>query len=307
MIWSVELDAVAASQYGLISRAQGVALLGARGLDRARREHRLVRVHRGVYRCAGVASSFPQQALAATLAIGHPVAVSYASAARLWRLGDVAVREQIHVSIPSGRSGRLPGVFAHRVRLADSDLGAQFGIPVTSLARTLLDLAGVVPEVVLVRSVDEALRRPGVKADRLLAQLDNAGPDRRRGRGVLREHLVSRSRYGVPDSVGVRRVIGWIAAAGLPAPVCNYAVVVGGRQRFLDMAYPELKIAIEFNGWQHHQMRYRMDDDHARTSELELAGWLVLVVTAAHGKDETIDRIRRAIARSQHELRVHPA
>jgi hypothetical protein len=302
-LWS-ELDALAASQYGLVSRAQALALLGRRGLARAQREHQLVRVHPGVYRCAGVGTSFRQRARAATLAVGDPVAVSHSSAARLWRLDHAAVSESIHISVRSGRSGRVPGVVVHRARLVDSDISVQFAIPVTSLARTLLDLAGEVPEGVLVRSVDDALRRPGVRAERLLAQLEDYGPNRRRGRGVLREQLISRSRHGVPDSVGVERVLGWIASAGLPPPICNHALVVGGRQRFLDIAYPELKIDIEFNGWEHHQMRYRMDDDHARTSELELAGWLVLVVTAAHGEVETIDRIRRGIARRQHESRL---
>jgi hypothetical protein len=306
MKFNAEFHALAASQYGLVSRVQALDLIGSRGLDRAQRDHHLVRVHRGVYRCGGVPCSFPQDALAATLAFGGLVAVSHGSAARLWRLEAVASPAPIHVSVLPGRSARLSGIVAHRARLVDRDVTVRFGIPVTSVGRTLLDLAGVVPDAVLVRSIDEALRRHGAGAARLLAQLDDGGHDRRRGRGVLREHLVSRSQHGVPDSVGVQRVFRWIASAGLPAPTCNYPVVVGGRQRFLDLAYPELKIDIEFNGWEHHQMRSRMDDDHARTSELELAGWLVLVVTAAHGQAETIDRIRRGVAGRRRQLRPEP-
>jgi very-short-patch-repair endonuclease len=88
----------------------------------------------------------------------------------------------------------------------------------------------------------------------------------------------------------------WISRAGLPRPVCDHPVEAAGRRRFIDAAYPELQVAMEFNGWDFHKMRSRVDDDHARTNELELLGWVVLVVTAAHGEAETIDRIRRALA-----------
>jgi very-short-patch-repair endonuclease len=98
------------------------------------------------------------------------------------------------------------------------------------------------------------------------------------------------------DSAGVDRVFRWIRRAGLPSPVLGFRVMVAGRRRLVDLAYPAEKIAVEFNGWEFHRMRSRMDADQVRTTELELAGWLVIVVTAAHTEAATIDRIRRALA-----------
>ncbi len=292
----VNLDSLACAQLGLLTRAQALALLGERGLGRAEREGRLTRVQKGVFRCAGTPPSFRQRALAACLACGEPVAVSHTSAARLWTFEGVAPARSVHVTVPRSRSGRRDGLVVHRARLTEHEVADRFGIPVTSVSRTLLDLAAAgLAEAVIGRCVDDALRRRLAEAEALRRWLDAEGGGRP-GSKALRRFVMARVEGGVGDSVGVDRVVGWIAGAGLPAPVCNYPVIAGGRQRFLDIAYPTWRIAIEFNGWEYHQMRSRMDDDHARTSDLELEGWLVIVVTAAHTEVDTVRRIERAIA-----------
>lgn len=289
------LDEVARGQFGLVTRTQAIDLMGADTVRREVRRGHLVPVHRGVFRCMGAPGSFRQRALAAQMAYGPPVVVSHGAAAVLWELDGVAVPGLIDVTVPPTRSARRVGVNAHRRPLREVDMADRYGIPVTSLAVTLLDLSALVAPPLLGRCVDEAVRRHRVAPGELLADVE-ACPLHRPARQPLRAVLRDRVRRGVGDSPGVDRVLGWIAAAGLPAPQCDYPVVVGGRQRFVDAAYPEVKVAIEFNGWEYHQMRSRADEDHARTTELELAGWVVLVVTAAHGEVETVDRIRRALA-----------
>jgi hypothetical protein len=267
------LDDLAQAQHGLLSRGQAIEVLGTWGLRRAVAADRLVLVQPGVLRCAGARPTFRQRAMAACLAFGPPVAVSHRSAAALWGYETVSAGPDIEVSVPRGRSGRRSGVRAHRVVLADAD----------------------VPPAVVERCIDDAIRARQSSAGELRSWLEQSAPRGRRGIGLLFRLLDLRG-PGSGDSAAVDRLHRSISRSGLPAPVPGWAVVVAGRQRFVDLAYPAEKIAIEFNGWEYHQMRSRMDDDHARTTELELAGWLVIVVTAAHREADTIDRITRALA-----------
>jgi hypothetical protein len=234
--------------------------------------------------------------MAACLAFGPPVAVSHRSAAALWGYELVVPRLEIEVSMPRSRSGRRAGIRVYRGALPPVDISRRYGIAVTSPGRTLLDLAGTLPGPVLERCVDDALRTRHATADELVSWL--TGADRRGQVGAvrLRRLLELRSSSGVGDSAAVDRIHRWISRAGLPAPVLGLTVVVAGRPRVLDLGYPLEKIAVEFNGWEYHQMRSRMDADHARTTELELAGWIVIVVTAAHTEVATVDRVTRALA-----------
>jgi hypothetical protein len=295
-------DQVAQRQYGLVTRRQAVCLLGEWAFRRARAEGRLVDFSRGVFRCVGARTTFRQRAMGACLVYGPPVAVSHCSAATLWGYEWVARRRQIEVVIPRGRSGRRPGIEVHHAALSAGSVTERYGIAVTSPGRTLLDLAKIMPPSVLERCVDDALRTRQATANELIAWLGGA-KGRRQDRVRLLRLLELRSSSGVGDSAAVDRIHRWISHAGRPAPVIGWAVVVAGHQRVLDLAYPIEKIAIEFNGWEFHQMRSRMDADHARTTELELAGWIVIVVTAAHTEDATVDRVARALALRAGEAR----
>jgi hypothetical protein len=89
--------------------------------------------------------------MAAVLACGPHAVLSHRSAAALWRMG-VAWRTPLDVTSPSGH--RIPGVLAHRCRVLEAT--REFGIPVTTPVRTLLDLAGTVDDAMLIRAVNEA-------------------------------------------------------------------------------------------------------------------------------------------------------
>jgi hypothetical protein len=129
-------DEVAQSQFGLVTRAQGIAMMGNWRFRRAVEEEQLVGIGGGVFRCAGTTSSFRQRAMAACLAYGAPVAISHRSAAALWGYEAVDRGRDIEVSIPPRRSGRRPGLHAYRVAVPDDEVVSRFGIPVTSAART---------------------------------------------------------------------------------------------------------------------------------------------------------------------------
>ena len=85
--------------------------------------------------------------------------------------------------------------------------------------------------------------------------------------------------------------------AGLPLPIAQHRVVVGGRSRRLDYAYPEHKIAIEFDGFaEHGLLRSTFDDDRVRGNALALDGWLVLHFTSRSTDAEIVGRTREALA-----------
>lgn len=114
---------------------------------------------------------------------------------------------------------------------------------------------------------------------------------------MLRELLRARLAHpGVGDSVWEDRVFRWIVAAGEEPPERHVQVLLNGAVRVLDMAYPRRMIAIEFDGFEHHQFRRRYHADAGRYSELALAGWLALKVTSGHSEGEVVDRVRRALA-----------
>ena len=71
-----------------------------------------------------------------------------------------------------------------------------------------------------------------------------------------------------------------IVGAGLPEPVQQHPVSVGGRQYRIDLAYPEHKVAIEIDGWEYHRSRSAFDDDRTRANDLVVAGWHVLRFTS---------------------------
>ncbi len=110
--------------------------------DRVRRGH-WVGVRRGVYAVAGMPPSREQALLAVLLAIDGPAVVSHESAARLWDIKGVAEPECITVTVDLGRVVRLEGVLGRRRSgtLFDEDLVVVRGVPVTSHARTLIDLS----------------------------------------------------------------------------------------------------------------------------------------------------------------------
>ena len=81
------------------------------------------------------------------------------------------------------------------------------------------------------------------------------------------------------------KVLRAIRTFGLPEPQLNHRVRVGGRVRYLDLAWPEAKVAIEFDGFVPHSTRRVFDDDRSRQNDLVADGWTVFRVTATMLRD----------------------
>jgi hypothetical protein len=293
---NLTLGEIAAKQYGLATRDQALRCLTRRELQRRVRTGQLILVRRLVYLCEGVPVSWRQRVMAVCLSVGQPVAVSYRSAARLWLLEDVAPYAP-EITVPRNRSARFDDVITHRAALPPTDITRRFGIPVTTAIRTIIDLSSILEAVALEKALDDSLRR----GDLTIRELDPRLSTFQRGGGrrliVLRRLVDARGHeYKPGDTTWEDRIYAWIVEAGLPAPVRQHWVMLDGKLRQIDMAYPDLKIAIEFDGWDTHQARRRFNNDRARTIDLQLAGWLVLPFTSQTTRETVIAKVTEARA-----------
>jgi very-short-patch-repair endonuclease len=217
--------------------------------------------------------------MAACLAWGEGAVVSHRAAAALWGLAGF-VAELIELTVPRSRRRAGPGII-HRHPLPSSDVTVVEGLPVTTPARTLLDLASVAPRDKVEEALDDALHRGIVTIAGLRRRLAAVARPGRPGIATMRALLEARDpAAAVPESVFERRLLRALRAAGLPTPVLQHEIRDGGRLvAVVDFAYPEAKLAIEADGYRWHSGRARWDHDRARRNRLTLLGWRVIHVT----------------------------
>lgn len=269
--------AVAARQHGVIARDQALDA----GVTRNRIARRLnggrwERMHRSVYRIAGSPPSWEQRLIAAWLAVGPHAVVSHRSALRLFGAPSDAGSEPIEFQV-TGSPHRIPGITVHRTpKLSRADRVRHRGFVVTSPARTLIDVAAVLPERDLAEALDDFLRRELVTIPRLMRRMQ-ALPHRN-GAPVLRELATSRRGPAVPMSVFETRLFEALRRAGLPLPVPQYRIRAGGRRFVLDFAYPDLLLGLEADSRRYHADPVGWDYDLERRTALTLAGWVTLHV-----------------------------
>ncbi len=291
------LEGLAASQHALFTRAQALAAgLTPRTIGGGLTRGRWLTVFRGVYRMAGAPVTPDQRLLAAVLAAGAGAVASHRSAAWLWGLSDEL---SLDVSVPKNRSPRLAGVVVHRQHMPSCSTSRRRGVPVTNPLRTMLDVAAL-PDPEL---VDQALDR-GIAA-RLFtpaaveAELGRQSRSGRRGTASLRERLEHRDTSSSrPPSVLESRLVRLLRTARLPMPHREYPVM-GGAYR-LDFAWPEVKLAVELDGYAAHASLMAFRDDRSRQNDLVLAGWTVLRFTWKDVRDRPADvtRLIRAVMRA---------
>jgi very-short-patch-repair endonuclease len=272
------IAAVAARQHGLFLRAQAHCA----GATDAMIGHRVavgrwVRVCPGLYRLAGVPVTWKQRALAACLVAGRGAVVSHRSAAVLWGVSGFRPGT-VEITVPDGRSVRSPLARVHRS--ADVSGVVRDGIPVTRPARTVADLANVVGGAILEEAVDDVLCRR-------LCRLDELAPSPgRRGTASLRAVLGAWQPGALPDGVAEMRIVRQLLAAGLPQPVRQHEIRVGGTfVARVDLAYPEHRLAIELDGFRWHAGRGPFRSDRTRGNRIEAAGWRLLRAAPEDGDD----------------------
>lgn len=300
-------------QHGLVSRAQLAQVeVGARTIHRRLVTGAWCEPDRGLIDLRTHTPSWQQRLWRALLlaAPDGPAAdgrsatavASHLTAAYLHGMLDVAAPAAIELTVPREcRRPRLRGVSLHRVRHLDGTEVARIGaVPATSVARTLLDLATVLPEDRLqLIAWDAARRRRALPAELAATLAAHAG---RVGTRQLRR-LVDGLRPDLAAAESPLEVLGLLRLGqlGLAPPVLQH-VVRDREGRFVarvDAAWPELKVAVEIDGASHHGTPAARARDAARLARLRELGWTVVVLRHADLRDpaasEAIAHLRRAV------------
>jgi very-short-patch-repair endonuclease len=253
------------------------------------RTHRLVTgrwelVYERVYRIVGTLLTWRGWLLAACWAGGSRAVASHRSAAELWELPGRST-EFVEITCPRWRRGQHDGLVVHESRaLSDEDATTIDGIPVTTVPRTLFDLAGVVGPGTLDLAIATALRRRLTTRRDLQAVFDRLGRRGRPGtaqfRAALTAHLADQAET---ESEAEHRIMRLLAKHGLPTPVPQYEIrrPDGRFVARVDFAYPDLKIAIEYDSYAHHLGIEAHDRDGARRNAIVGMGWIPITATGA--------------------------
>ena len=269
---------MAGAQHGVVSLAQVRAIgLSATAVRSRVRAGRLHSVHRGVYAVGHARLTGRGLWMAGVLACGPGAALSHRSAAALHDLRR-SDRRTVDVTVPRDAGRNRTEIHAHRSVLADADLVVVDGIPCTTVARTLLDLAEVVDRRGLERAVDRAeqmrlldttaiadvlARSPGRHGARPLRTiLAGFDPERARTRSELE-----------------RRFLRLCDRAGVPRPRVNHVVTIDGEPMEIDFAWPDRRLAVETDGHATHGTRQAFERDRRRDQRLKRAGWDTLRFT----------------------------
>lgn len=283
-----EVANLARRQHGVVSRAQLIALgLGEDAIDSRLASGRMRRLHRGIY--TGGQGYLPKEGwwLAAVLRVGEDAVLSHRSAAELWGVVRLSGGEPgwergglapIHVSAP--RPTRSPaGIQRRFCRLAPSERTLRRRIPVTTLARTLFDIAAEMSPEALEAALRQAeyLHRFRLEdLERLLALHPG-----RRGATTIKTCLrrLEKGPTGRRRSKLEDRFATLLARTDLPRAELNVLLDLDGDKVEADCMWRERRVIVELDGREAHGTRAAFESDRERDRRLNAAGWRVIHVT----------------------------
>lgn len=275
---------LAGDQHGVVARWQ----LGRLGIGRGVVEARLSRgalhrLHQGVYAVGHRALTVKSRWVAAVLACGPEAVLSHRSAAQLW---GILPRSPIAPEVTRPGKSRLRArITIHRSAVPADERTRVDGIPVTSVPRTLFDLAAIVSRRQLERAMNEA-EVLGL-TDRLSLPMLLERYPRRRGSALLRELLADgETLRGVTHDELEERFVSFVDDYGLPRPRLNADLAVRGRFLRADCLWAEQRLIVELDGRAAHGTRRAFEKDRERDRLLLADGWRVVHVTWLQLRDE---------------------
>lgn len=252
-------------------------------------------IARGIYAVGWPQLTRERRWMAAVLACGDEATLSHRSAATLWGIGR-EVSGRIDVSVQRTVKVRRRGLRVHRrPTLRAEDIGHRKGIPVTTVARTLVDIATELDEIAVERAVNEADKRDFIDPEALRAALDRYESEP--GAPLLRKLLDKRTfRLSDSDLEILFRPIA--AEAGLPLPLSKQ--VVNGWE--VDFYWPGLGLVVETDGLRYHRTASTQTRDARRDRAHSLAGMTPLRFAHYEIKHEPV-RVRTELTRAAALLR----
>jgi very-short-patch-repair endonuclease len=262
--------ALAERQHGVVARQQLLhAGLFPHVIDHKLALGRLHRLHRGVYAVGHCRLAREGRWMGAVLAAGEDAVLSHRAAATLLGLGHF-----LHIEVTAPAHRARPGIDVHTSILPLDEVTAEQGIPVTTVPRTLLDLAAVLPPHRVERAVNEAeVQR---HTDHLsLVDLVERYPGRRGLRTI--KAILARLEAGVTitRSELESRFLAFTRQARLASPLLN-AHLLGFE---CDCVWPKQRVIVELDGHATHSTREAFEQDRARDRTLQAEGWQVVRVT----------------------------
>jgi very-short-patch-repair endonuclease len=253
-------------QHGVISREQ----LRRLGFTDDAIKHRIAigrlhRVRRGVF-----AVGFPDLTpngrwMAAVLACGDGALLSHSSAAALWRIG-FEQRSPIELSLPSRSHREVPELRIHRhPSLRSGDTTVEFGIPVTTPIKTLIDLSLRLDRRGIERAINEADKYDLVHPPQLRRALDERAGEA--GVAILRQ-ILDRRTFRLTKEELERRFLPLARKAGLPVPLTGQWV----NEFEVDFYWPDLGLIVETDGLRYHRTPAEQARDRLRDQAHTAAG-----------------------------------
>ncbi|WP_300645004.1 hypothetical protein [Nocardioides sp.] len=267
------------------------------------------RVLRGVYVDSAVPDTIDLRATAAALLLPARMVVVDRSASWLmgvdhWDPTDLDVPPLLDVTATSGTRTRLDGVRGGQRRLEPEDVMVlASGVPVTTPLRTAADLACQRGRLGAAAVLDQFARAYGITESdlrRLLLRL--AG---RRGVTQLRE--LASDLCPEAESPGESWVRRLVLDHRMPRPIPQFVVVLDGQTYRLDLAYPHLRIAVEYDGEDWHDSPEQRAADEVRRAALRRAGWEVIVVRKSDLSGPSLDAWVRRLRCFIQDRRRSPA
>ncbi len=238
----------------------------------------LERLHVGVLRVRGAPATYEQQLLGACLAIGSEASVSHRAAATVHDL--LRYREPpVEVTTTRKRSPQLDGVVVHR--LADLEprwVETKHGVPVTTVARTLVDLGAVAGPKTVEAALDRSAGRKLVTYRDVRDAMVAVARKGRTGVGVMRRLLDARVGESFPPGVLEARMMTLLRDAALPLAESQLVIrdEHGGFLAIVDFGFSRHRVVVEVDGYEFHSSPRAIHDRNVRDRLLIDARWIPL-------------------------------
>jgi very-short-patch-repair endonuclease len=284
---------LAERQHGLVARWQLQGVVGPDWIDHKVRRGWLHPLHRAVYAVGHRPATREARWMAGVLAGGPGAVLSHRTAGAHWGLcGSGGPSE---VTAPEKRRPR-PGIRFHRCQLPADETTLHNGIPITTVPRTLLDMAPTLSERQLKRAINEA------EINRLWDELSlhdllHRYPGRS-GTGKARAALHKRNEGATHTKSDLEELfLAFADRAGLPRPETN--VYIEGIE--VDCVWRSERVVLEVDSWEFHRTRAAFERDREKSRVLQAAGWRCVPVTylqLAHASREVSRDVRRLLSRA---------
>lgn len=253
---------LAGRQHGLVARWQLQRLAMSPAMVKGRIDRGSLHVvHRGVYAVGSRDLTVEGRWMAAVLAFGQHAVLSHRSAGQLWGLVPRS-RIRPEVTRPRHAAGR-PHLVVHQASLPQDEVGRVRGVPVTSVPRTMLDLAGMLSEREVERAWNEM--EVGEYTDRLsVPHLLDRYPGRKGAPVLMRLATRETLPVGITRNDFEEAFLALVDRHRLPRPRMNVHVAIRGRFFEFDALWEDRRVIVELDGAATHGTKKAHDDDRER-------------------------------------------